>query len=307
MFKKLVLLCLFFLFFFNLIPLYSQNANVSETLYNRRIVWREDVYTFRYRVDVEKLDNGIFRSFLREYTTSPFLVVSLQVGEYRFRIIPYDILDRPAQGTDWVLFEVRPPVVQVIDDIGETATEIEEIQVIMSNEQLIVNNEELTKSNEQGAESNEQVIVSRALQIEPSFNTLGISIGTSFADPLIIFTLHGNYSLLSNLFVELGFEAGFLSIFDDVESFYCLYPYVNLGYYMPISETVGFFSGIGGGLMMVKYTFTHEKKDMGLFAMNIFAGVNLWDKLNITYTFKTTFWEVSHKVGVGYVYRFKEQ
>jgi len=316
MYKKQVLFCILFLLFFTSIPISAQTGSTPETLYNRRIVWREDAYTFRYRVEVERQDNGSFRNFLREYTTAPFLVVSLPAGEYRFRITPYDILDRPAPGTDWVRFEVRPPVVLTVDDSGETAPdiEIEEIHVTGSNEQLTVNNEEVTENNEQIADISEQSNLRFGTESEDHdseskvnntrFNTVGISVGTSFIDPLIIAGIHGSYSPLPNLFVELGFEAGFLSVFDDVESFYCFYPYANLGYYMPISETVGFFAGIGGGLMMANYTFSHVKKDIGFLAMNIFAGVNLWDMFNITYTFRTTFSEVSHKVGVGYVYRF---
>ena len=161
--KSIIILTAFILISapFSSIPIHAQTGSTSETLYNRRIVWREDVNTFRYRVDIDISNNGTFRRHLSEYTTTTFFVVSLPTGEYRFRIIPYDILDRPAQGTDWVRFEVRHPVVQ---DTGETVPvmEIVEINVIESNEQSnlqsgTINNEQETENDEQGIKNREQV------------------------------------------------------------------------------------------------------------------------------------------------------
>jgi len=310
MYRKPVILSLLLLLFLVSIPIYAQAGNVSETLYNRRIVWRADQYAYRYRVDVERSDNGTFRSQLSEYSTASFLVVSLPAGEYRFRITAYDILDRPQPPTQWHPFAVRHPVVPETRDASETApdNEIVEIQVIESREEgegnreaepQVQGNDKTIESGEEG-EAEPQV---QSMGSSSRFNTIGVSVGTSFIDPLVIAAIHGSYAPFQNIFIELGFEAGFLSIYEEVESFYCLYPYANLGFFMPFSDKGGFFAGIGGGLMMVNYTFTDIKKDMGLLAMNIFTGVNLWDMLNITYTFKTTFGEMSHKVGVGYVFR----
>jgi hypothetical protein len=38
------------------------------------------------------------------------------------------------------------------------------------------------------------------------FNTLGASLGTSFTDMLIIATVHGTFSPMRNIFIELGFR-----------------------------------------------------------------------------------------------------
>jgi len=294
--KPLVIL---FLLSFSITVIYAQTSENIEIRYNRRLVWVGDEATWRYAVQVDRLENGVYRSFLRQFSTEPFLRVSLPAGEFRYRVIPHDILDRPqmATATPWIHFEIIPPVVPV-DEIPD----IEEEIIIGIDEQVTESNEQITEGNiEQITEDEEQE--TEISEFNPFFNTIGFSIGTAFIDPLIIATLHGTYAPMRNLYIEAGFEFGFLSIYDDVESFYCLYPYLNLGYFIPFSEKGGVFAGIGCGLMMANYTFSHIKKDMGFFAMNFFAGVNLWDMLNITYTFKTTFSEVSHKVGVGYVYR----
>jgi len=164
----------------------------------------------------------------------------------------------------------------------------------MSNEELARNNEQEIKDEDQDTEVNE---------LNPFFNTIGFSVGSAFIDPLIIATLHGSYAPIRNMFIETGFEFGFLSIHDDVDSMYCLYPYLNVGYFLPLSDSLGAFASIGGGLIMSTYNFSFGKDAFNIFAMNITAGVNLFEMLNISYCLKTSFSGVSHKLAVGYVYR----
>jgi len=43
---------------------------------------------------------------------------------------------------------------------------------------------------------------------------------------------------------------------------------------------------------------------LGFFALDLTAGVNLFDMLDISYTFRTNFKNVGSKLSVGYTYRF---
>jgi len=305
-------LLIFLLIFFSMAALYAQNNENTDTRYNRRIVWISDEYTYRYNVHIDILENGTYRSHIREFTTAAFLSVSLPAGDYRFRIIPHDILDRPQPGTQWVQFSVRPPVVpDTRDQAADMPVQEEEIQIISqlpdNREQETDNNQNLGLEQRQENEETEDIPETESKENSPRFNTIGISIGSGFSDPLAIITLHGSYTLFRNIFIELGCEYGFLSMYDYVSSIYCLYPYVNLGVFLPFSEKGGFFTGVGGGYMSGAIELPEGTYDISIFGLNIFAGINLWDMMNISYTFRTTFEQASHKFAIGFVYRFKEQ
>ena len=302
--------------------LYAQTNN-NEERFTRRIVWRGGANAFRYAVEIDRLEPRGYRSYLREYTTALYVDVTLPLGEYRFRIIPYDILDRPAEGTAWMHFEIRPPVRNDNNPI--------------ENEQMLI-----ISADDYITETEPQDIPVREAQWEAPriarFNTLGVSFGTTFADPLVTATIHGTYApirSLENIFLELGCEFGFVSIFDDVTSLYCINPFAHIGYFIPFRNEGGLFAGIGGGYMLGAYTFSYGKADINYLVANMTVGINIFDFLNISYTFKTNFdflfksepadpipglrpgptdrsvnnngrrgGGASSKVSVGYVYRF---
>ncbi|MCL2801210.1 MAG: hypothetical protein FWD28_05590 [Treponema sp.] len=277
---------LIILFIFLLTPhLYSQSDTLNEQRYARRIVWRGGENALRYLVEIEKLENRNYQRHLREYTTMLYIDVSLTIGEYRFRIIPYDILGRPSEGTQWMNFEVRLTVRQQLNEV------------------LIIDAADYSSSGEQKSESE-----SAAAERNHRFNTAGISIGSSFIDPLAIIILNGTYAPLQiqNIFFEIGCDFGFLSIYDDVELLFCVYPYINIGYFLPFNNKGGIFAGVGAGYMIGVYHFEDGKADISVYGINFFLGINLFDMINISYTFRTNFDNSSNKLSIGYVYRFME-
>ena len=96
-----------FLLFIMLTPLLN-----AESLLRQRLVWSGGENALHFAVEIEKSENGIYRKYLHEYTQSHYLNVSLQSGEYRFRIIPYDILGRPAEGSRWINIEINSAISQ---------------------------------------------------------------------------------------------------------------------------------------------------------------------------------------------------
>jgi len=135
-------------------------------------------------------------------------------------------------------------------------------------------------------------------------HTLGVSVGTSFIDPAIIATVHGTYSPVRNMFLELGLDAGFVSIYDDVQSYYSIYPFARVGFFAPFRNKGGWYIGAGGGYMIGEYTFYGEKVPVGVFAADFVTGFNLWNAVDISYSIRTNFGSLSHKLSAGYVYRF---
>ena len=95
--------------FLTLTPLlYGQTAAGVEHRFLQRLSWVGDGYAFRYEVIVEKAQDGDFTELLREITPLPHIDVSLAPGSYRYRVIPYDFLDRPGPESENMGFEVLP-------------------------------------------------------------------------------------------------------------------------------------------------------------------------------------------------------
>ena len=99
------------LFFFSLASsLWAQNRRyVTEQRFIQRLVWIGDEYAFRYEVVIERNEGEGYSEFKREFTTSSALVISLPLGNYRYRVTPYDYLDQPGEASDWVTLDVFAP------------------------------------------------------------------------------------------------------------------------------------------------------------------------------------------------------
>ena len=297
-------LIIFILFLVAAVSLYSQP---NDQLFNRRLVWRGDQNTYRYTVEIERSDNGTFHRQLREITTASNIVVSLPAGEYRFRIIPHDILDRPGEGTQWMRFEIRAPVVTQAAEAQNTADaspqarmEIQEIRI--DDYSAADNNEQLTGSNEQETEGEEQTA---RRDNRYRFNTIGVSVGSSFADPLLVVAVHGTFSPVRNMFIEAGCCFGFISLYEDVNTFFNISPFAKIGYFMPLTNRVSIFISAGCGYLYGHYGFSFGNTSQNFFFFDAAAGINLFNAINISYTLKTNFSSAGNLLSVGYVYRFR--
>jgi hypothetical protein len=133
----------------------------------------------------------------------------------------------------------------------------------------------------------------------------GASVGSSFTDPLIIGTVRGTIAPFRNSFLELGCDAGFISNKEGATSYYSIYPFVHYVLFMPFPKKGGWYAGAGGGCMIAEYQFDDLSISRTLFAMDITAGVNLLNFLDISYTLRTDFASAGHKISAGYCYRFR--
>ena len=317
-----------FSFFIFLLILHSVNAQ-EESLFvsvprSIRIIWTGNEFIWRYSVEIEKMEDEAYKNFLQEYTTTSYLNVSVLPGIYRYRIIPYDILDRPGEGTQWVNFEIYSSFINNMsgseidaeqinnfgtDDLREAQISESRHEADASFEHIILQEIELpNEKNEQLIASEIHPSIDETIINSPRYNTLCFSAGTAFTDPLVIFSLQGTYAPINNFFIKLGCDFGFVSEYEGVENFYSLYPYVNLGYFLPFRNMGGVFAGAGIGYIFGSYQFSHGgKAGLGIFAVNVTAGMNIIDVINISYSFRTDFAAVNHQIAVGYVYRFKQK
>jgi len=131
----------------------------------------------------------------------------------------------------------------------------------------------------------------------------GASLGTAFSAPWIIGTVHGTLAPFKHSFFDVGLDFGLVSGEADV-GYFSLYPFVHYAYFKPFSEKFGLYAGAGAGYMFANYTFPGGKVTDNTFAVDLSAGVILWNMLNVSYTFMTNFKSVGNKIAVGYVKRF---
>jgi len=100
--------------FIGLSSVYAQSAGYfiesegDRPRFVQRLVWSGGEYALRYEVAIERNDGGTYRSYHRDFTTELFINISLQPGNYRFRVTPYDILNRPGGASEWKYIEVLP-------------------------------------------------------------------------------------------------------------------------------------------------------------------------------------------------------
>jgi len=141
-------------------------------------------------------------------------------------------------------------------------------------------------------------------------NTIGVSVGTSFATPGLICTIHGKIAPVSNIYLEPGLDIGLIyggpnnSEYYYVDGYYSLYPFINVGYFMPFTDEGGWYFGIGAGYMFAKYTFDDGTTDVHRLALNLTTGFNVLNIIDISYTLRTNFVGANNKLSVGLVYRF---
>jgi len=101
-------------FFLSLFSVFAQNSGYfintqdGEPRFIQRLAWSGGEYALRYEVVIENGAGGTYRNYRREFTTELYIDMSLQPGSYRFRVIPYDILNRPGAASEWKYIEVLP-------------------------------------------------------------------------------------------------------------------------------------------------------------------------------------------------------
>jgi len=134
--------------------------------------------------------------------------------------------------------------------------------------------------------------------------SVGASLGSSFSAPRFIGTARGTIAPFSNSFMELGFDFGLVSGVPEI-GYYSLCPFAHVSYFMPVNNLGGWYAGAGGGYLLSRLSFPEGDVEVNIFAFDFVAGFNLFDFLDISYTLRTNFEAASHKVSVGYIYRFK--
>ena len=133
--------------------------------------------------------------------------------------------------------------------------------------------------------------------------TVGASVGTALADPRLVATVRGTIAPVSHLFIEPGLDIGLISG-DREAGYFHIYPYVHAAFYYPFGRS-GVYACAGGGYLIGRYNFPEGKEPVNTFIIDAAVGGNILSIIDVSYTFKTNFKNIGHKVSLGYTYRFK--
>ena len=118
--RSLQRIILFLLFILILSPCIKAQ-NITE-LRPIRLAWNGDEYSFYYEVTIVTDDAEGNRTVLQDYIKESMVYVSLPPGKYRCRVVPYDFLEKPGQGSQWMSFEVlsaiipEPPLISLVEE-----------------------------------------------------------------------------------------------------------------------------------------------------------------------------------------------
>ena len=114
--------------------LFSQNGfsagTVQDDRLRRRVIWKGVEHAYRYAVEIQRLEDGKYYSYLHYYTKTSNTEVLLPIGKYRFRVFTYDILDRHDEGSPWIDFNVMLNSKTENEDSANISFDIEEIHVL---------------------------------------------------------------------------------------------------------------------------------------------------------------------------------
>ena len=146
--------------------------------------------------------------------------------------------------------------------------------------------------------------------------TAGVSVGSAFPEPLLNFTARGTVAPIKYCFLELGFDYGLISTHKDVEKYSSMCFYGNLAGYVPIKK-IGIYAGAGCGFQVTNITWDSSlhlsDNKTKAFAINYIAGINLFDIVDLSFTWRSSEWNSNDKrfddnrikVSAGYTYRFR--
>ena len=144
------------------------------------------------------------------------------------------------------------------------------------------------------------------------FSSIGIALGSSFAAPWAIATVQGTLALLPYTFIELGCDAGAITGEPEMRlsDYWSVYPFAHLAVFLPLGAKGGVWFGAGGGYMLGNYHLTWEGEAadaaIQIMAIDATAGFLIGNFLILSYTWRSDFKTMNHKVSAGFVYRFKK-
>jgi hypothetical protein len=264
-------------------------------------------------VVIEAEINGVYRNHAREHTQEFFIIVSLPPGSYRYHVIPYNFLGRPEieQSSAWRSFVIPVFAPAPAADGIHSTPEPEEPIFLPEFEEAPLILPKVDDSSAQLEPEDEPIDPPKddSLPGKAQPWAVGVSIGTALYRPWLIATIHAAYAL-PHSFLEAGMDVGLVSGDTDAQ-YYSLYPFAHYAFFAPFPEIAGrqsggWYIGAGGGYWMGAYSSSGKDVAENKFIVDFITGVNIINMFDISYTLRTDFEGISHKLSVGVVHKLNK-
>jgi len=85
---------------------------------------------------------------------------------------------------------------------------------------------------------------------------------------------------------------------------FSLTPFAHAAFFYPFAWG-GIHAGIGGGLVMARYSFGDLGHDRNIPVMDFTVGMNIGNTFEVSYTLRTDFTLTSSRVTAGFTHRFR--
>ena len=97
---------------------YYMARDGSAVHFFQRLAWKADQNALYYEVIVEQDEGGAFQEIMRVAMEETVMEVSLNPGKFRYRVIAYDLLDRPGETPEWTYFNILTALEPVITELS---------------------------------------------------------------------------------------------------------------------------------------------------------------------------------------------
>jgi len=141
------------------------------------------------------------------------------------------------------------------------------------------------------------------------FWSIGVSAGTSLAEPWAVGTLQATFAPLRFSFVRIGGDVGFISGEEGVD-YFSVTPFVHYAFFLPFDilpiplTRGGWHLGAGGSFKMEEYRFEGPgiTVSRNAFFADFTTGFNFGNVFDVSYTLRTDFDKFLHKVSMGFTF-----
>ncbi|MDR2417898.1 MAG: hypothetical protein LBD79_02455 [Treponema sp.] len=140
--------------------------------------------------------------------------------------------------------------------------------------------------------------------------TIGVNVGSCFVTPALTLSPSISIPLVAVVYLDAGCDFGFLSNAADYInklSYNSYYPYGRISVFIPFDyydDESGFHLGLGYGHMIAHYKFGGYDKYTTASAFDMAMGCLIISAIDISYSLRISAKGVSHKLSIGFVYKF---
>jgi len=177
-------------------PSFRLSETEGSTLFYQRLKWEEAQFAVSYHVILErKRENlDVYAEVMRKNVTEPFIDISVPAGDYRYRVMSFNVLGLMDTQSDWEYFKVIQALKPTILDYSPSAFYFDRLtpRIINLNGENILPASEIYLENKTAKDENGKPLILKPSEIYS--NDLGETAQLVFKDEDLI---AGTYDIVA--------------------------------------------------------------------------------------------------------------